>query len=89
MSYDIINTDNDSSTSSGTIDYGEWFLTTQLFNNCYRPSHKDYMSDFSASKYSSIKEKYCSVELELTTGKVINNSPQKTTTVEGGKLLVP
>ena len=99
MSYKIINTESgEVSETKSNQNINEWFLTTQLFNNCYRPSHEDYMNDFGGSKidpqtgndlYEKIREKYCTVELELITDKIVDNSPQKTVDVKGGKILIP
>ena len=91
ISYNITDTDTGSSTSSGDITTNEWFLTTQLFNNCYKPSHNDYMNDFGSTETQAqnIRNKYCTVELELSVGKIINNSPQKTVKTEEGKILIP
>jgi hypothetical protein len=75
MTYDIIDTNNNEVISSGNININEWFLTTQLFNNCYKPSHVHYMNDFGSTQFQNIRDIYCAVELELTVDKIINNSP--------------
>lgn len=92
MSYKII--DTESGEEFKTIsdeNTNEWFLTTQLFNNCYRPSHEDYMDDFGGSKidpqtgddlYEKIREKYCTVELEAEAF-FRNQSAEKTVTNKG------
>ena len=91
MNYDIVDTDTGTSTpaSQQPIDISEWFLTTQLFNNCYKPSHEDYMRDFNSDKYQSIRDKYRTVKFEFKIEEIINNSPSVQTTVTGGSLVVP
>jgi hypothetical protein len=78
MTYDIVDTDTGVSTPlDGPVDIKEWFLTTQLFNNCYKPSHEDYMRDFNGSEYEIIRKKYLTVKFEFTIEEIINNSPEK------------
>ena len=88
ISYDIIDTDTGNITPSGDITTNEWFLTTQLFNNCYNPSNiNDYMNDFGSTKpqAQTIRDKYLTVELE-TFAHFKDQSEEKTITNKG-KLL--
>lgn len=64
-----------------TIDT-EWFLTTQLFNNCYRASSDDYLQRYSLINSDS---KYLKVELDADCTQ-INESDSKQIT-QTGKLM--
>jgi hypothetical protein len=33
------------------------------------------MNDFGSAEFQDIRDRYCTVELELSVGKIINNSP--------------
>lgn len=68
------------------LDSKKWFLTTELFNNCYRPSHSDYMADFTSEEKEGIRKQYCTVNTEVNYF-TKNLSPDKVVTDNGGKLL--
>ena len=87
--YNVIISYNDGESVKDKEIKGKWFLTTELFNDCYRTSHEYYMADFAAPENNEIRERYCTIDLDFTIDRVINNSPEKTVDIEGGKILIP
>jgi hypothetical protein len=47
------------------------------------------MADFTAPENNEIRERYCTIDLDFNIDRVINNSPEKTVDIEGGKILIP